>query len=172
MSTLGMDRVFFYIDFYMRPRHEIANAGKSSGQWEGESWDGSAGKAGGRCEEAGERQSALFCALHTPLCSQSKGQSNESVHKRKRREALEGRRRKGTDAERDQSVKQRLSNIGQKERRGGREHQARERQQRYSWRQGRVKILNRWASNYLTVSNVQLNSSTPNDTVQPPLNPS
>lgn len=70
------------------------------------------------------RQSALSCALYTLLCSQGKGggQSNESKHKRKRSEVLEGKRRKGTDAERGQSVKQRLGNMGQEERKGGREH--------------------------------------------------
>lgn len=118
--------------------------GRVPGQWEGESWDGSAGKAGGRCEEVEVRQSALSCALCMLLCSQSKGggQSNKSVHKRKRSEVLERKRRKGTDAERDQSVKQTLSNIGQEGRKGRREHQ----QGRGSkdtpgvcWSQGRVK---------------------------------
>lgn len=118
--------------------------GRVPGQWEGESRSGSAGKAGGRCEEAEVRQSALSCALDTLLCSQSKGggQSNRSMHRRKKKEVLGGKRRKGTDADRDQRVKQGLSNIGQEERNGGREHQ----QGRGSkdtpgvcWSQGRVK---------------------------------
>lgn len=82
--------------------------GRVPGQWEGESWAGSAGRAGGRCEEAEVRHSALFCALHMLLCSQSKGggQSKESVHERKKEiEVQEGKRRKRTGTERDQSVK-------------------------------------------------------------------
>lgn len=47
MSTPGTDRLLFYIDFYMRPWHEIANAGKSSWAMGGESWDGLLGRQEG-----------------------------------------------------------------------------------------------------------------------------
>lgn len=128
--------------------------GRVPGQWKGESWDGSAGKAGGRCEEAEMRQSALSCALYILLCSHSKagGQSNKSVHKRKRSEVLEGKRRRRTDAERDQSVQQRLSNIQgkKKERVGGSTSKGEAADTpAVCWSQGRIKNNTEWMGKQL-----------------------
>lgn len=69
------------------------------------------------------------CALlYMLLCSQGKGAGEESNKSRdkKKREVLEGKRREGAAADRDQRVKHRLrgmNGIGQEERNGSKEHQ-------------------------------------------------
>lgn len=62
------------------------------------------------------------------LCSQGKGAGEESNKSRdkKKREVLEGKRKEGAAADRDQRVKHRLrgmNGIGQEERNGSKEHQ-------------------------------------------------
>lgn len=98
--------------------------GRAPGQRRGgKHWGGSAGKAGERCDH-----------LHYPVhytCScvrraRRGRKSNKAMDKRKMSEVLEGKRREGTGAGRDQRVNRGLrgtKGIGQEERNGSREHQ-------------------------------------------------
>lgn len=108
----------------MRPWHEIAGAGKSLWATRGEHWGGSAGKAGGRCK------AAYAIPVHYYICScvhRARGLGRKATSQGiKKREVLEGKRREGAAADRDQRVKHRLrgmNGIGQEERNGSKEHQ-------------------------------------------------